>query len=213
MSQNNADHLRTRLKQARKAMPVADRQRASLLMRARLFTWLATTQTACEQSGQHSPNIVAGFWPLADEPDLVALYRQWHDNGVVVALPVMRKHEQSLEFHRWQPDAEMVSAGFGVLEPSPNEPLTPDVVLVPTLGFTPNADRLGYGKGFYDRTLAELTKNRHRPRTIGVAWDNANLLDLDPDYQPADHDHPLDAIITPTTWYPKAPGWRDTSLG
>lgn len=212
MTQNNADHLRTRLKQARKAMPVADRQRASLLIRARLFTWLATTQTACEQSGLCSPNIVAGFWPLADEPDLVALYRQWHDNGIVVALPVMQPHDHTLEFHRWQPDTEMMSAGFGVLEPPATDPVVPDVVLVPTLGFTPNADRLGYGKGFYDRTLAQLTHNNHRPTTIGVAWDNGNLLDLDPGYQPANHDHPLDAIITPTAWYPEVPEWRGTPL-
>ncbi|UOD50327.1 5-formyltetrahydrofolate cyclo-ligase [Orrella daihaiensis] len=212
MTQNNADDLRARLKQARKTLPVADRQRASLLIRARLFTWLATTHTACLTAGLHSPNIVAGFWPLADEPDLTPLFRQWHEQGVVVALPVMRQPEQILEFHRWQPHSEMNQAGFGVMEPTATTPLVPDVVLVPTLGFTPQADRLGYGKGFYDRTLAGLAASHHHPTTIGVAWDNANLHDLDPDYQAAAHDHPLDAIITPTQWYPDAPSWRGTSL-
>ena len=211
MKQNNADHLRARLKQARKEMPVADRQRASLLIRARLFTWLATTRTACEQANTASPAVVAGFWPLPDEPDLTALYRQWHDNSVVVALPVMQPVDQTLQFHRWTPETDMLSAGFGVLQPPANNPLTPDVVLVPTLGFTPDADRLGYGKGFYDRTLANLADTRHRPTTIGVAWDHANLLELDPNYQAADHDHRLDAIITPSDWYPQIPNWHGFS--
>ncbi len=212
MKQNNAVHLRVRLKQARKEMSVADRQRASLLIRARLFTWLATTRTACEQAGTAPPGIVAGFWPLADEPDLVALYRQWHDNGIVVTLPVMQPAEQTLQFHRWQPDTELISAGFGVFEPRATDPLIPDLVLVPTLGFTPDADRLGYGKGFYDRTLAGFVSINHRPTTIGVAWDNANLHELDPSYQAADHDHRLDAIITSTSWHPKIPVWHGRAL-
>ena len=207
MTQNNADLLRAKLKQARQSMPVADRQRASLLIRARLFAWLATTCTACEQDGLAKPNIIAGFWPLSDEPDLVALYRQWHDNGTVVALPVMQAHDYTLEFHRWQPDTELVSAGFGVLEPPITDRVMPDVILVPTLGFTPTADRLGYGKGFYDRTLAQLGKAGHRPTTIGVAWDHANLQDIDPGYAAAPHDHPLDAIITPSDWFPEVPVW------
>lgn len=212
MTQNNADHLRTRLKQARKTMPVADRQRASLLLRARLFTWLATTRSARQEAGVDAPSVIAGFWPLADEPDLIALYRQWHDSGLTVALPVMQPDDQTLEFHRWQPDKDLVQAAFRVLEPPATNPVHPDVVLVPTLGFTPSADRLGYGKGFYDRTLARLnTQNRHLT-TIGVAWDNGNLHDWDPDYRAADHDHPLDAIITPTTWYPAIPGWPGKSL-
>ena len=211
MSQNNADPLRKRLKQARQQMPVADRQRASLLLRARLFTWLATTKTACEQTGQAPPAIVAGFWPLSDEPDLVELYRQWHEAGTLVALPVMRPEDPGLDFHPWHPDIKMVTAGFGVQEPQASEPVLPDVVLVPTLGFTTEGDRLGYGKGFYDRTLTGFASLKHHAVTIGVAWDKANLKDLDPDYQPAPHDHRLDAIITPTQWYPESPAWQGSS--
>lgn len=212
MTQNNADHLRTRLKQARKDIPVADRQRGSLLLRARLFTWLAATRTASEQARCAPPTVVAGFWPLTDEPDLVALYQQWHESAVVVTLPVMQKADQTLQFHRWHPEMPMQRAGFGVQEPPETEPLLPDVILVPTLGFTPSADRLGYGKGFYDRTLAGFARVNHRPTTIGVAWDNANLHELDPTYRAASHDHPLDAIITPSNWYPEAPRWGDVLL-
>jgi len=205
MTQNNADTLRMRLKQARQEMAVADRQRASLLLRARLFTWLATTHTACQEQGIELPRVVAGFWPLADEPDLRELYRQWHENGVIVGLPVMQGEGQPLVFRPWQPQATLVTGRFGIEEPSDGQPLHPDVIVVPTLGFTRDGDRLGYGKGFYDRTLAHL-RTFDKPLTaIGVAWDDANLETLEPSYQPAAHDQRLDAVLTPTDWHPEAP--------
>jgi len=208
MTQNNADELRSQLKKARREMPAANRQRASLLLRAKLFTWLATTRTACTAAGTPPPSVVAGFWPLADEPDLTALYSQWHQQDIVVVLPVMHSADRTLTFHVWHPEMQMQDASFGVLEPQTTQPLLPDVVLVPTLGFTPHGQRLGYGKGFYDRTLAGFTALNHHPTLIGVAWDNANIHDVDPSYQAQSHDHPLDAIATSAAWFPKEPGWR-----
>lgn len=211
MTQNNADPLRARLKQSRRDMPVADRQRGSLLLRARLHSWLATTRTACLEANRTPPAIVAGFWPLADEPDLTELYRQWHDSGIVVVLPVMQTGQQRLIFKPWHPQARMHQAEFGVQEPAQGDAVLPDVILVPTLGYTTDGDRLGYGKGFYDRTLAHLASLNCRPTTIGVAWDNANLNELDPGYRPATHDQRLDAIITPSDWHPLAPDYHDSS--
>lgn len=208
MTQNNADPLRARLKQSRREMSVADRQRGSLLLRARLYSWVATTRSACAEANQEPPSVIAGFWPLADEPNLTELYRQWHESGIVVALPVMQSGQQRLVFKPWQPQARMYQAEFGVQEPAQGDPVLPDVILVPTLGFTSDGDRLGYGKGFYDRTLANFAMINHRPTTIGVAWDNANLHDLDANYRPAAHDQRLDAIITPTDWHPLAPDFR-----
>jgi len=189
-------------------MSAASRQRASLLLRARLFTWLATTHTACTEVAKPPPSVVAGFWPLPDEPDLTALYRQWHHQDIVVVLPVMHSADQTLGFHVWHPEMQMHEASFGVLEPQTTQPLLPDVVLVPTLGFTPQGQRIGYGKGFYDRTLAGFTALNHHPTLIGVAWDNANIHDIDPAYQAQAHDHRLDAIATSTAWFPQEPGWR-----
>ena len=208
MTQNNADLLRSQLKKARRDMPEAQRQRASLLMRAKLFTWIATTRTRCAEAGTPPPSIVAGFWPLADEPDLTALYRQWHEQGIVVVLPVMQSTDQTLQFHAWEPGMTMREVTFGVQEPQLSRPLLPDVVLVPTLGFTPQGQRMGYGKGFYDRTLASFAGLNYHPTLIGVAWDNANLHDLDPSYEAKSHDHPLDAIATSTAWHPEEPRWR-----
>ena len=208
MTQNNADRLRSQLKQTRRDMPAANRQRASLLLRARLFTWLATTRTTCADAATPPPSIVAGFWPLPDEPDLTALYNQWHQHDMVVVLPVMHSADQTLSFHIWHPEMQMQESSFGVLEPQTSQPLLPDVVLVPTLGFTPQGQRLGYGKGFYDRTLAGFAALNHHPTLIGVAWDNANIHDIDPSYQAQAHDHRLDAIATSMAWFPKEPGWR-----
>jgi 5-formyltetrahydrofolate cyclo-ligase len=209
MSQNTAEHLRAKLKTARKALSVAHRQRGSLLLRAKLFTWLATTRTACVATHMAPPTTVAAFWPLTDEPDLRALLSQWDDQGIEVLLPAVIDATSPLAFYRWHPEAAMVQGSFGVMELAQGEPTIPDVVLVPTLGFTPDGDRLGYGKGYYDRTLAALNAQGQRPITIGVAWGEANILDLEPDYAPSRHDFRLDAILTPDNWHPGPPKMVD----
>ncbi len=206
MTQNTADSLRVLLKQARQTMSVADRQRASLLLRARLYTWLATHQTQQRQAAAALPQIVAGFWPLADEPDLLELYRQWHEQGLTVVLPVMQS-DHSLHFHPWTPQMPMQARQFGVMEPAEGEDTLPDILLVPLLGFTIDGHRIGYGKGFYDRTLARLRMQGLHPTAIGVAWDCANINAIASNYQPAAHDQALDAVITPETWYPHEPAF------
>jgi len=174
-------------------------------MRAKLFTWLATTRSACVSAHVEPPIAVAAFWPLTDEPDLLALLSQWDDQGIEVLLPAVIATTSPLAFYRWHREAVMVPGSFGVMELAQGEPAIPDVVLVPTLGFTPDGDRLGYGKGYYDRTLAALNAQGQRPITIGVAWSEANILDLEPDYVPSRHDFRLDAILTPDSWYPGPP--------
>ena len=76
------------------------------------------------------------------------------------------------------------------------------MLLVPTLGYTESADRLGYGGGYYDRTLAALRERGHAFTAIGVAW---SCGELDADYEPAAHDFRLDAVITPDGWVPHVP--------
>ena len=72
----------------------------------------------------------------------------------------------------------------------------PDLVLVPVLGFTMFGDRLGYGKGYYDRTLALWQSQGYLPYTLGLAWDEGLIEDCT--YQAAPHDVPLNAILTPS---------------
>jgi len=202
-AQNNAVALRARLRQARAEIPESQRSRGGLLMRARLFTWLNAVRDLCAQQGKPPPATIAAFWPLAEEPDLRPLLQQWADAGVAVALPAIREPDAPLEFRAWAPGDALQAGAFNVQEPSPDRPvLRPDIILVPTLGYTDHADRLGYGGGYYDRTLADLRQTAHEFITIGIAW-NEGLLHAG--YQPASHDERLDAILTPDGWIPEPP--------
>jgi len=208
MTQNTAAELRLRLKSARKHLAVADRQRGSLLIRARLYSWLAIMRDQKKAHGLPPPQTIAFYWPLTDEPDLGPLITQWAEAGLNLALPKIMAPAQPLQFFPWQLDSTLIEGPFGVLEPPVSADSTaviPDVVLVPTLGFTTAGDRLGHGKGFYDRTLAHLNAQGHHPLTIGVAWDVGAIDELVPDYKPQPHDKPLNAIITPSAWYPAPP--------
>ncbi|CAM4326049.1 5-formyltetrahydrofolate cyclo-ligase [Bordetella muralis] len=202
-AQNNAVALRARLRQARTDIPESQRSRGGLLMRGRLFTWLNAVREQSARQGTKAPSTVAAFWPLAGEPDLRPLLQQWADAGIAIALPAIRDKDAPLEFRAWTPGDTLECGPFNVQEPSADRPaLRPDVILVPTLGYTDQADRLGYGGGYYDRTLADLRQTGHEFTAIGIAW-NEGLLDED--YQPASHDERLDAILTPDGWLPEPP--------
>ena len=202
MTKNTPDLIRKHLIDRRSQITVAERQRGSLLIRGRLFTWLGLASDRAQAKGFNRPLVVAAFWALADEPDLEPLLQQWDEAGIVVALPIMVQKDAPLEFHRWSIDTELRTAGFGVMEPPRQQALVPDVILVPTLGFTALADRIGYGKGFYDRTLYDLRKREFDPVTVGIGWDEG-LIDLDfPGYEPRDHDQSLDTVLTPSGWTP-----------
>jgi len=200
--QNNAVALRTRLRQERAALPADQRSRGGLLMRARLSTWLNVTRDEALRAGQDAPSRVAAFWPMEDEPDLRPLLEQWFENGISISLPVIVAASAALEFRLWRPDTTMQAGRYGILEPQSGVAPPPDIILVPTLGYTAAADRLGYGGGYYDRTLAALKADGHTCTTIGIAWSGGLLNE---DYRPAEHDVRLDAILTPDGWVPQAP--------
>lgn len=199
---DNAVPLRTRLRQARAALNDAQRQRGALLMRGRLYTWVGLARDAARKDGRPEPSVIAAYWPLPDEPDLRPLLHQWAEAGITVALPAVRGSGQPLEFRPWSPDAPMQEGAYGIQEPLAGAAVTPDVVLVPTLGYTARADRVGYGGGYYDRTLAALKAGGHAFTSIGVAWGCGRLDDT---HVPEPHDVRLDAVLTPEGWVPKAP--------
>lgn len=201
---NNAAPLRTRLKQRRASQDPVERKRGALLIRGRLFTWLATTRTRLRQEGKPEPRNIAAFWSTEDEPALQPLLQQWvEEEGYRVSLPVVTAPDAPLQFRLWMPDAPMQPGAYGIQEPTGDIAPPPDIILVPTLGYTRQGDRVGYGKGFYDRTLAALKTSGHPFTTIGIAWASG---DLSADaYTPAAHDVPLDAILTDKGWAVPAP--------
>ena len=162
-AQNNAAALRARLKQRRTEIPPQDKDRGALLIRGRLFTWLATNRTRLRESGRPDIRRIAAFWSMADEPGLQALLRQWAaDDTLTVCLPAVTAPDQPLEFRAWTPDTPMHTGAYGIQEPTGPAAPPPDIVLVPTLGYTRQGDRLGYGGGYYDRTLADVCPGQQR---------------------------------------------------
>ncbi|WP_374623605.1 5-formyltetrahydrofolate cyclo-ligase [Devosia sp.] len=134
--------------------------------------------------------IVAGYWPIRDELDIKELIAKLMDAGQPVCLPVVLGDEQPLELRLWQEGAPLYEAGFGTLAPEDGAPrVVPDVILMPLLGFDSQGTRLGYGGGYYDRTLAGLAT---RPRLIGFAFalQEVERIPREP------HDVPLDMIVT-----------------
>ena len=134
--------------------------------------------------------VVAAYWPIRDELDIKPLIGKLMDSGQPVCLPVVLGDEQPLELRLWQEGAPLYEAGFGTLAPEDGAPrASPDVILMPLLGFDRHGTRLGYGGGYYDRTLAHLPK---RPRLVGFAFARQEI-----DHIPRQaHDVPLDAIVT-----------------
>lgn len=134
--------------------------------------------------------VVAAYWPIRDELDIKHLIVSLMDAGQPVALPVVLGDEEPLELRLWQEGAPLYEAGFGTLAPEHGAPrVEPDVILMPLLGFDRHGTRLGYGGGYYDRTLAHLAR---RPRLVGFAFSRQEI-----DHIPRDaHDVPLDAVVT-----------------
>jgi 5-formyltetrahydrofolate cyclo-ligase len=149
--------------------------------------------------------IIAAYWPLPDEPDITPILYALVRVGHTVVLPVVAQRSAPLEFHRWSPESSMTAGNFGVMEPARTQALQPDLLLVPTLGFTEQGDRLGYGGGYYDRTLAAMQNNRHTPLAVGIAWSEGLLTNKYPEYQPQIHDMPLHAVLSAQGWSPAQP--------
>jgi 5-formyltetrahydrofolate cyclo-ligase len=135
-------------------------------------------------------DVVAGYWRIRDEMDCQPILVRLMDSGQRVVLPVVVGAEAPLDLRMWEADAPLYEAGFGTLAPSDLAPrAVPDVVLMPLLGFDGRGTRLGYGGGYYDRTLAGLGT---KPMLVGLAFAAQELLDIPRE----DHDVPLDAVVT-----------------
>lgn len=136
--------------------------------------------------------VVAGYWPLGDEIDPRPLMAALAGVGCRLALPVVVGRAAPLQFRAWA-EGDVLEAGpHGTAHPPQTAPrLRPDVLLVPLLGFDRGGWRLGYGGGYYDRTLESLRENA-QVRAIGLAFAAQEMAAVPRD----GHDQPLDAIAT-----------------
>jgi len=128
------------------------------------------------------------YWPLRDEPDLSAAYAELARLGARLLLPVVVQRDAALEFADWEIGEAMVKDAMGIAVPAQlRMDAPPAALLVPCLGYNRHGFRLGYGGGFYDRTLAKAP----RPATVGIAY-SCLAVDFGSDA----HDIALDRIIT-----------------
>jgi 5-formyltetrahydrofolate cyclo-ligase len=135
---------------------------------------------------------LSGYWPLEGEIDVGPALAGYHAEGHVVGLPVVVAKGEPLRFRRWQPGQELVMGKFKVLTPPEGaEEVVPQILLVPLLAFDPDGYRLGYGGGFYDRTLAKL-RRQGQALAVGVAYAAQEM----PFVPRGPHDQPLDLVVT-----------------
>ncbi len=202
------DKLSTRKALIEERLNLPDRlQRADALQRV-MRIWLF----------DKPDTVIGAYWPIKGEFDpLPALYR-WQEDAILnqdlqsktavvpesrtqlateniagrsprkIGLPVVNKLHKTLTFHAWYPGCPMEEDAYGIPKPKDTELIVPTLLFVPCVGYGPGGFRLGYGGGFYDRTLATL---QPRPVTVGLGYTHGWL----PDMEPESHDIPLDALL------------------
>ncbi len=174
--------LRAKLVSAREALP--DRLERAVELQSVLRAWLVG----------HRVSTIGAYWPIKGEFDpLPALYR-WSEAVVepderIIGLPVVDKATEALEFHMWFPGCPMENDAYDIPKPKGTPAFRPQMLILPCLGYGPGGVRMGYGGGFYRRTLASLAP---RPITVGVGYSLGFLPLLRQGVQ----DLQLDAMLT-----------------
>ncbi|MEO7940310.1 MAG: 5-formyltetrahydrofolate cyclo-ligase [Burkholderiaceae bacterium] len=135
------------------------------------------------------PLVIAAYWPFKGEFDPRFVLRSWRLRGACTALPVVVAKGQPLQFRAWWPGMRTEPGVYQLPVPVGSAVVRPDVVLMPPIGFDRQGYRLGYGGGFYDRTLAALSP---QPVKIGVAFGVSAM----PTIEPQPHDVPMDFVAT-----------------
>ena len=169
---------RGRLIAARLAMSAEDRTARTRLIATELDRRLSSNGGV----------MVSAYWPIRGEPDLRAWMQAACGRGLRIALPVAVALGRPLLFREWRPGAAMARGLWNIPHPADGTDVVPDVVLAPLVGFDAARYRLGYGGGFFDRTLAKLGA---APQVLGVGYAESAITTIYP--QP--FDIPMSAIV------------------
>ena len=177
--ESRRQNLRRNVLAARAALPPEEVSRRSALICQHLLAHFAQIQ-----------GLRLGFcWPVRNEPDIRPVLALWRAGGSPTCLPLVLSEASALAFRDWQPGERLEADRYGI--PScPEGPLViPEVLLLPCNAVDAGAYRLGYGGGFFDRTLAKL---QPRPLAIGLAFEDSRVDSI----FPGEYDQPLDALVT-----------------
>lgn len=139
--------------------------------------------------GDPAGKVVSAYWPFRCESDLKPLLRRLAAKGARTALPVVLGKARPLIFREWKSGDPLERGVWNIPFPAQGEPVLPDIVIAPVVGFDAQCYRLGYGGGFFDRTLAAMPR---MPLRIGVGYAFQRLATI----QPHAHDIPLDVVVT-----------------
>ncbi len=166
---------------------------------ALLDSWRQRIDKALERSFPGLARCRFAFcWPIKGEYDARHLARTLRERGALTALPVVVAPGTPLVFREWHPGIELARGPLDIPYPANSQQLTPDAVLLPMNGWDPQGYRLGYGGGFFDRTLASPAK---RPVVIGVTYEMAKLDTI----HPQSWDIPMDFVVTERGVYRRDP--------
>jgi 5-formyltetrahydrofolate cyclo-ligase len=133
--------------------------------------------------------VVSFYWPIRGEPNLVPWAERLHARGIRPALPVVVEKARPMQFRPWAPGAKMVRGVWNIPMPADETEVVPEIVLAPLVGFDRRLYRLGYGGGFFDRTLAALDP---KPTAVGAGYAATEL----PTVHPQPHDIAMDMVIS-----------------
>jgi 5-formyltetrahydrofolate cyclo-ligase len=174
--------IRASVLAVRDALPVADRRRAAQTIAMRRFPVPLGEGT-----------VVAGYSPIRSECDPVPLMRSLAGKGAQLALPLVDARDKPLSFSEWRQGGHLVAGPFGILQPRADAAsVEPDIILVPLVAFDRALHRIGYGAGYYDRTLAALRQQRRVVVAVGIAFAAQEVAAI-----PGDgHDEGLDLVLT-----------------
>ncbi len=186
MDDDDKSAMRTNAAITRQAACETQGNRAGELFKERFLSSAELCKAA------EAAKVVAGYWPVSDEMDVRPLMEHFHGLGLACALPVVIGRDQPLLFRRWLPGMELAPGAYDIPAPPPKAPvLTPKLLLVPFLAFDRKGWRIGYGGGYYDRTL-EVLRDAGDVVAVGAGYGAQEVAEVPHDF----NDQKLDWIVT-----------------
>jgi 5-formyltetrahydrofolate cyclo-ligase len=173
-------------------------RRAALELKDRQQRGERAKERLCAEIDLEPHRVLGIYWPIRAEIDVRDIAIRHIEAGGVAALPVVVHKNAPVEFWPWEPGTSMRRGFWNIPVPASGTAVRPDALIIPLVGFDAACFRLGYGGGYYDRTLASLAP---RPVRIGIAYAEAQI----PTIYPQPHDVPMSAVVTDRALHRVAP--------